>query len=452
MAAASLATPLLGQDPSKPGPFPEYLSGRTRNRPPGQQGSPNIRVLSHIPGGGYIRLTNLDIEQEMSRPYIYVGVRWKPSGFDIISVEDPARARTIYSWRIENSELHEGWGPDDVKYFKLKGRYYVAAGVAYSQRGTDADLGAVIFDVTGLPDTATIREVGRLRVPDAPGGFHNSFIYKHSNGSVLFFACVANKPYADIYDMEKFLAGVPENGRVGRVPLPEPRGTSGGYHDIYVGFDQERQRDLFWGNGPEVTMAGGNYVYDVTEPANPKLVASVVGFAGQTGTHTFIPSPDSRYAVVRTNGDHQPIRIFDMQPAWDGKQVNISRSIGAWTPDWHNTLHNIEVRWPYAFLSSYEDGLQIFNFMDPANPYTVGFFDSYDGPHESRGPGTSHNGAWGIDIRNADGLIVLSDGTTGFWAFRMDGFDGWTGRQWGVPNTTSAQDWDNGPEGLRRRK
>jgi len=36
---------------------------------------------------------------------------------------------------------------------------------------------------------------------------------------------------------------------------------------------------------------------------------------------------------------------------------------------------------------------------------------------------------------------------TGFWAFRMEGFDGWNGRQWGMPNQSSAQDWDNGPEG-----
>ena len=43
-----------------------------------------------------------------------------------------------------------------------------------------------------------------------------------------------------------------------------------------------------------------------------------------------------------------------------------------------------------------------------------------------------YQGAWGIDVRNSDGLIVISDLRTGFWAFKMDGFDGWNGRQWGV--------------------
>jgi hypothetical protein len=32
----------------------------------------------------------------------------------------------------------------------------------------------------------------------------------------------------------------------------------------------------------------------------------------------------------------------------------------------------------------------------------------------------------------------------------MDGFDGWNGHQWGMPNQSSAQDWDNGPDGLKK--
>jgi hypothetical protein len=39
--------------------------------------------------------------------------------------------------------------------------------------------------------------------------------------------------------------------------------------------------------------------------------------------------------------------------------------------------------------------------------------------------------------------------TTGFWAFRMEGFGGWSGEGWGMPNISSVQDWDNGPGGRR---
>ena len=105
------------------------------------------------------------------------------------------------------------------------------------------------------------------------------------------------------------------------------------------------------------------------------------------------------------------------------------------------------------FVSAYEDGVQVFNMMDPTNPYTVGFYDTYDGPYLVGACGNGIcNGPFGIDVRNADGLIVTSDLTTGFWAMKMEGFDGWNGHQWGMPNVSSAQDWDNGPDGLQKKK
>ena len=58
----------------------------------------------------------------------------------------------------------------------------------------------------------------------------------------------------------------------------------------------------------------------------------------------------------------------------------------------------------------------------------------------------------GLDVRNADGLIVVADDYSGFWSFKLDGFDGWNGHDWGMPNVSSAQDWDNGPEGTPKQK
>jgi len=44
-------------------------------------------------------------------------------------------------------------------------------------------------------------------------------------------------------------------------------------------------------------------------------------------------------------------------------------------------------------------------------------------------------------------MIAISDLTTGVWIFKMEGFDGWNGHQWGLPNNSTAIDWDNGPDG-----
>ena len=180
----------------------------------------------------------------------------------------------------------------------------------------------------------------------------------------------------------------------------------------------------------------------MTKPEAPKLITSITGTAGGGSYHTFTPTPDGRYAVGEQEYQMSPLRIYDLKPGLDGTVKTISRPIGAWTMNWRDLPHNQEVRWPYVFVSAYEDGLQVFNMMDPTNPYTVGYYYTYEGPHLA-----GSGGVFGVDVRNADGLIVVSDEHSGYWGLKMDGFDGWNGHQWGMPNISSAQDWDNGPEG-----
>ena len=339
----------------------------------------------------------------------------------------------------------------DPKYFKHDGRYYLVQSVQFAPGGPNVDLGAVVFDVTGLPDVSTVKEVGRIRAPDTPGGFHNIFMYKHSSGAPLLFATTSG-PHANVYDMAAFLAGNEEQGLVGQMPWPStafdsPFGMLQGYHDFYVAFDPNTGQDRAYGAGLD-----GYYIYDVTDPAVPTMVTSVVGVLGVQLAHTMSATPDGRYAVGQTEYLYSPVRLYDLQPGTSGEVETISEEIGVWTANWKGFTHNHEMRWPYVFVSSFKDGLYVFNMRDPENPSTVGWFDTYTGPPEigldpvTMGEGeTGFNGAWGIDVRNADGLIVASDFTTGVHIFKLDGFNGWNGTEWGMPNISSVQDWDNAP-------
>jgi len=229
---------------------------------------------------------------------------------------------------------------------------------------------------------------------------------------------------------------------------------------MYVGYDPATHQDKFYGAGwqdlPNSWNQVGYYVvYDVSRPEEPKLLTTVAGVPGVSYAHTFMATPDGRYAVAESERQYDPLYLFDLKPGLDGTVKIISRPVGAWTPNWKNLVHQFEIRWPYVFAAGYADGLHIFNMMDPTNPYTVGYYDTYDGPIPVP-PASAGNwgdteaimqGNWGVDIRNDDGLIVISDETTGTWGFKMDGFDGWNGHQWGMPNVSSAQDWDNGPDG-----
>jgi hypothetical protein len=440
---AAQAAPNNGAD-APPGILPGVKMG----------GSANIHVVAHVPLGGSVRVMDNEIEQDPARPYAYVSMAQDRSGFAILDLRDLDNVRVLYRWTIENVALHRGLlGGMDGKYFKIQNRYYYLQSFGFSQGTPDGDLGAVIADVTGLPDTSKVKIVARVRAPETPTGFHNTFVYRHSDGRVLLFATVT-APRANVYDLSKVVAGGDSTTwQVGEVPVPDTRETTVlgrmGYHDFYVAYDPATHQDKFYGAG-----RGGYYVYDITDLAHPKLLTSVTGSSGVDWGHTFTPSPDGRFAVTETEYQFAPLRVYDLQPGLEGKVQTINHPIGAWNADWHDLSHNHEVRWPFVFVSGYEDGLQVFSMTDPAHPTEVAWYYTCACSHQNRiggpafmNPQSVDQGAFGIDVRNRDGLIMISDENTGVWFFRMDGFAGWNGRDWGMPNISSVQDYDHGPDG-----
>jgi hypothetical protein len=434
----------------------------TEDLPEKAGGSSNVHLVAHIPLGGAFRTADADLEQELSRPYAYVAQRRDRPGFSILDLRDLNNVKVLYRWKIENANLHVGGGGLRTKYFKLKNRYYVAVCFQFRQGTPDGDLGAIVFDVTGLPDTTKVKEVARIRAPSEPGGFHNLFAYKHSDGRVLLFTTTTTN-VANVYDMAKVIAGDTAHQLIGTVPVPPNNARAEvlpgfprailltGYHDFYVAYDPARNQDKFYGAG-----GGGYYIYDVTKPESPKLITSIVGMAGVSWGHTFTPSPDGNFAVTETEYQWSPLRIFDLRPGLEGKVPAITQPISVYNSDWNDLLHNHEVRWPYVFVSGYEDGLQIFNMQDPAHPKNKGWYYTCECTHQTGNSGTPDysgtsvfNGAFGIMVRNTDGLIMITDSNTGAWFFKLDGFNGWNGEDWGMPNISSAQDWDHGPPGVR---
>jgi hypothetical protein len=210
-----------------------------------------------------------------------------------------------------------------------------------------------------------------------------------------------------IYDIDKFLAGDKAQGLVGRIENPTPPDAAPGtvfrgWHDAYVGYDAASKQDRFYGAG-----AGGYFVFDITNLAEPRLLSSLRA-SGITRGHTFTPDPTGRYAIAESEYQYAPLRVFDMKPSGDTLVKTGARVVGAYTADWKGLPHNHEVRWPYVFVSHYEDGLQVFNMMDPTNPYTVGF-TTFGGDEGRRLRRQRLQRRVQLDVRNADGLIVISD-------------------------------------------
>jgi hypothetical protein len=421
-------------------------------------GSEKVHRLANVAANTTTwKAANVELEQDPNRPYAYISgfVNYNAIVYDIRNTAAP---KEVFRWTIENPELHRGIGAMDGKYFKINGRYYYAQSYQFMQGTPDANLGAVIFDVTGLPDASKVKIVARINYPQSPGGFHNTFAYKHSDGRALYFV-TTNQSKAIVYDLGKVVSGADSSSWIiGEVPNPTPMKQTGlgGYHDFYVGYDQATQQDKFYGAG-----LGGYSVWDVTKPEAPKQMFTITGL-GMDLAHTFTPSPDGRYAVTETEYQYTPLRIWDLEAGQTGKTQNIDTPISAWTSDWRTLAHNHEVRWPYVFVSAYEDGLQVFSMKDPHNPKTEGHFFTCECKHRQGFGGSAENGwqsttsvmqgAFGVDVRNYDGLVAISDMRTGLHLFKMDGFKGWNGKDFGVPNISSVQDWDRGPKDSSKPK
>ena len=192
----------------------------------------------------------------VDRTYISAGsINYDAQIYDISNVASP---KLLYDWTIEHPELHKGIGAMDGKYFKINGRYYYAQSYQFMQGSPDADLGAVIFNVTSLPDTSKVKVVARIRYPQAPGGFHNTFAYKHSDGRVIYFATIGDSK-ALMYDLDKVVTDTnPSTWLIGAVPNPTPlkQIMAGGYHDFYVAYDPGTHQDKFYGAGLAAIRCG----------------------------------------------------------------------------------------------------------------------------------------------------------------------------------------------------
>ncbi|MBI4501909.1 MAG: hypothetical protein HY700_12215 [Gemmatimonadetes bacterium] len=412
-------------------------------------GSSNVKMLGHLPLEGYFSLGGVDIEQEVSRPFVYVSGMNDKVGFTVASVADPANPKVIYHWSFPKVERDSGLGGENGRYFKLKGRYYYAKTVQFNVRSPNDSLGLILFDVTGLPDPATVKEVAHIGAIGAR--VVHVFPYKHSDGRLLLLTTPTVGPYAQIYDAAKLLSSGAQAALVSQVPIPADvnlKQFARGYHDSYAAYDPSTRMDKFYGAG-----TGGFHVYDISRPEEPKHLFSMAGGGGViAGGHTIIPTPDGRYAVGTTERQFWPVFVWDLSPGLSGESRLLSQPAGSWVADWQDAAHIVEVRWPYVFVASFEDGLQVFNIANPRQPKTEGWYYTCMCEHQTgwsgsvTRPGTSVlNGAADIDIRNADGLVVMTDYTSGLWSFRLEGFNGWNGRYWRMPNISEEQDWDRGP-------
>ncbi len=155
--------------------------------------------------------------------------------------------------------------------------------------------------------------------------------------------------------------------------------------------------------------------------------------------------------MTETEYQYTPLRIWDLQPGQSGKTQNIDladqRLDGRLARPRRTTTRcagrtSSCRRTRTASRSSTSRIRRIRRPTAGTTPASASTRHGFGGTPDNGWQGTNsvEQGAFGVDVRNCDGLIVLSDMRSGLWLFKLDGFNGWNGHDYGMPNISSVQD------------
>ncbi len=172
-------------------------------------------------------------------------------------------------------------------------------------------------------------------------------------------------------------------------------------HDTYV------RNDTAWLNtGPQ-----GLYVYDFSNVANPQLIGSLTSYHDRGYNHAGWLSEDGNTYVFTDETEGMRMKVCDVTDITDINVLSLFNSEVS-----ENTIpHNVMVKNNYAFVSHYNDGLQIFDIRHRETPTKAGFYDTYHGDSPS-----NFKGAWGVYAFLPSGKILITDRQTGLYAFWFD--------------------------------
>ena len=220
---------------------------------------------------------------------------------------------SCYHWRIENPELHQGAAALGAMYFKIKGRYYYRPMRSSSSRaGPNGDLGAVVFDVTGLPDTTKIKEVA-----PHPGAGHARRLPRTSSRTSIRTAGRCCSPRSQDAVRARLRHGqVGRRGARARAGRHRSRVPTA-YHR--VARCQPAITTSTWATIPRPSRTSS------TAPARAATTSSMSptcrtrscsrrspAWPASTIGHTFTPDPDGRYAVAEA--EYQYAAAADLRP------------------------------------------------------------------------------------------------------------------------------------------
>jgi len=159
----------------------------------------------------------------------------------------------------------------------------------------------------------------------------------------------------------------------------------------------------------------GLFIYNMKDSTNPKLIGSISPPYPENGyNHSSWLDSSGKYLMFT---DEVPfglgIKVYDVHDLSAPDFVTVFNSNKGATP------HNAYWKNRFAYVSAYEDGLQIFDMKNPQKlsvnnrPPIAGYFDTY--MLNTTGVYNGFHGCWGVWPFLPSGVILVSDISEGLF-------------------------------------
>ena len=241
-----------------------------------------------------------------------------------------------------------------------------------------------IIDIKQLPDAAPVIYDSNELIKTA----HNIFIDENLN---KLYACNVRSASSSGWSASSLVIFNIENptNPVQLISYEVP-GTGAGVHDMWVKNDT-----AFLNNGGD-----GLFVVDFTDLTSPQIIGSLTDYTDKGYNHSGWPTADMKTYIMADEDWGYDMKVLDISNLSDITEITTFSS----EIDPNSIAHNQLIKDNYVYVSSYHDGLQVYDISDQENPTKVASYSTYlMDDHDS------YRGAWGVYPFLPSGNILVSD-------------------------------------------
>ncbi len=155
----------------------------------------------------------------------------------------------------------------------------------------------------------------------------------------------------------------------------------------------------------------GLFIFDLKNLSNQRLINIINSYPDRGYNHSSWLDKTGRYIMFTDENTGLDIKIYDLKNFTEPRFVSMFNSNPSAMP------HNAFWYGDFAYVSSYHDGVRVYNVKDPSKPYQVAWYDTHPVEPEQYG---GFKGCWGIYPFLPSKHIIASDLTSGIFVFEID--------------------------------